>query len=312
MTLPPNPPQKVPYTKPALTLAQQIAKLESVGMTVADHALAQRCLQHISYYRLSAYWLYFEHPKGHAGPRFKAGTTFEDVVALYEFDRGLRLLVLDAIERIEVAIRGSWAYVLAMKAGSHGYLDGHHYSDGHKFAGNCQKLDEETERSKDTFIIHYKAKYSGPKRPPVWMASELMSFGLLSRWYALLKEPKDRQAVATPFGLDEVVFVPAVQQISNIRNTCAHHGRLWNRSLKATLKLPKRNPPDLANALNRAANDRLYNSLAFLKHLLDHADPGHNWGQRLIDHIATLQVGTEADMGFPPNWQNWKLWGGTQ
>jgi len=78
------------------------------------------------------------------------------------------------------------------------------------------------------------------------------------------------------------------------------------------LKLPKKSPPDLANALNRTANDRLYNSLAFLKHLLDQADPGHHWGQRLINHITTLQAGNVADMGFPPNWQNWKLWGGTQ
>lgn len=312
MTLPQIPPQKVPYTKPALTIAQQIAKLVAEGMIVGDAALAHHCLQHISYYRLSAYWLYFEHPKGQAGPRFKAETTFEDVIALYEFDRGLRLLVLDAVERIEVAIRGSWAYVLATKAGSHGYLDGLLYSNQHIFADNCRKLDEEADRSKDTFILHYKAKYSGPARPPVWMASELMSFGLLSRWYALLHDQKDRQAVAAPFALDETVFVPAVQHISTVRNTCAHHGRLWNRRLKATLKLPKKSPPELANALNRTANDKLYNTLSFLKYLLDRCDPMNTWGQRLIDHMATLTPGREAAMGFPADWQDWKLWGGAK
>ena len=88
-------------------------------MTIGDHALAEHCLQHISYYRLSAYWLPFENPKGQAGPRFRPGTTFEDVMALYDFDRRLRLLVLDAIERIEVAVRGSWAYQLAMLGGAH-------------------------------------------------------------------------------------------------------------------------------------------------------------------------------------------------
>jgi len=312
MTLPPTAAPKVPFNKPALTLVQQIAKLQSEGMIVADPALAQHCLQHISYYRLSAYWLYFEHPKGQQGPRFKQGTTFEDVVALYEFDRTLRLLVLDAVERIEVAIRGSWAYVLANKAGSHGYLNRHLYSSQHKFVGNCRKLDEETARSKDTFILHYKAKYSTPKRPPVWMASELMSFGLLSRWYALLKLPSDRQAVADPFGLDEVIFVPAVQQISNIRNTCAHHGRLWNRQLKATLKLPKKSPPELASALNRMVTGKLYNTLAFLQYLLGQCDPGNGWGQRLVDHMATLTAGREADMGFPADWTDFKLWGGTK
>ena len=98
MSLPPaTPSPKMPYTKPALTIAQQIAKLQGEGMAIVDPRLAQHCLQHISYYRLSAYWLFFEHPKGQAGPRFKPGTTFEEVVALYEFDRNLRLLVLDAV-----------------------------------------------------------------------------------------------------------------------------------------------------------------------------------------------------------------------
>lgn len=312
MSLSPNPPQKMPYTKPALTIVQQIAKLQSEGMVVADTALAEHCLQHISYYRLSAYWLYFEHPKGQAGPRFKPGTTFEEVVALYEFDRNLRLLVLDAVERVEVAVRGSWAYVLATKAGSHGYLNQQLYSNYHKFKGNRDKLDEETDRSKDTFILHYKAKYSEPPQPPVWMASELMSFGLLSRWYALLKDRGDRQAVSAPFTLDEKIFVPMVQHISTVRNICAHHGRLWNRKLKATLKLPKSNPPELANALNRMANDKLYNTLAFLKYLLDQCDPTNNWGQRLIAHIGTLAAGRETAMGFPAAWRDYKLWGGTK
>lgn len=312
MSLPPAPAPKVPYTKPALTIAQQIAKLQGEGMVIADPALAQHCLQHISYYRLSAYWLFFEHPKGQAGPRFKPGTTFEEVVALYEFDRNLRLLVLDAVERVEVAIRGSWAYVLATKAGAHGYLNQPLYSNYHRFKGNRDKLDEETGRSKDTFILHYKAKYSGPKRPPVWMASELMSFGLLSRWYALLKDRGDRQAVSAPFTLDEKIFVPMVQHISTVRNICAHHGRLWNRKLKATLKLPKSNPPELANALNRTANDKLYNTLAFLKYLLDQCDPTNTWGQRLIDHMETLAAGREAAMGFPADWRDYQLWGGTK
>lgn len=312
MSLPPVPPPKVPYTKPALTIAQQIAKLQGEGMAIADPALAQHCLQHISYYRLSAYWLFFEHPKGHAGPRFKPGTTFEEVVALYEFDRNLRLLVLDAIERIEVAVRGSWAYVLAHKGSGHGYLDWQLYTEPQKYSENVGALNREVSRSKDTFIKHYWFKYSGPPQPPVWMASELMSFGLLSRWYALLKDRADRQAVSAPFTLDEKIFVPMVQHISTVRNICAHHGRLWNRKLKATLKLPKSNPPELANALNRAANDKLYNTLAFLKYLLDQCDPNNTWGQRLIAHMGTLTAGRETAMGFPADWQDYKLWGGTK
>lgn len=308
----PAAPAKVPFAKPALTFAQQIAKLQGEGMVIANTILAQHCFQHISYYRLSAYWLFFEHPKGQAGPRFQPGTTHEDVVALYEFDRALRLLVLDAVERIEVAVRGSWAYQLALKNGPHGYLRTGLYSDMGKLNAKKRELTAQVNRSKDTFIIHYKTKYSGPKHPPVWMASELMSFGLLSSLYGLLKDPKDRNAIAAPFGLDEVIFGPAVQNISTVRNICAHHGRLWNQRLKATLKLPKKHPPILANALNRIANDKLYNTLAFVKYLIDGCDPNNTWGQRLIAHMATLAPGRGTDIGFPPDWRDYKLWGGTK
>jgi Abi-like protein len=95
------------FGKPALTIAQQLAHLQTEGMAVADPARAEHWLRHVSYYRLSAYWLPFEHPKGHGGPRFLPGTTFETISALYEFDRHLRLHLLSAIERIEVAIRGA-------------------------------------------------------------------------------------------------------------------------------------------------------------------------------------------------------------
>jgi abortive infection bacteriophage resistance protein len=75
------------YSKPTLTYTQQIAHLRANGMIVADEPAAEAWLRHVSYYRLSAYWLYFEHPKGQAGPRFLPGTTFERVTALYDFDR---------------------------------------------------------------------------------------------------------------------------------------------------------------------------------------------------------------------------------
>jgi abortive infection bacteriophage resistance protein len=301
---------KPPYNKPALSIADQINKLIGLGMTVADRPLTEHCLQHISYYRLSAYWLPFENPKRQAGQRFKSGTTFESVIALYDFDRKLRLLVLDAIERIEVAVRGSWAYQMAMRGGAFSYVDAAHYADTDKFKRNGGALDREVRRSKDTFIRHYKAKYAGPARPPVWMAAELLSFGSLSQWYAALKEPKVRQSIAAPFDIDERIFVTFVHQLAIVRNICAHHSRLWNRILDVAFKLPKKNPPDLAAALNRQDPTRVYNSFAMLQFLLSKADPSNDWGKRLSDLMATLPTGRSTEMGFPTDWKRLKIWGG--
>ena len=91
------------YTKPPLTHAQQLDQLLERGMVCTHHAQALHCLDHLNYYRLGAYWLPFE--SSHSTHAFKPGTRLEDVLNLYVFDRELRLLVLDAIERVEVSVR---------------------------------------------------------------------------------------------------------------------------------------------------------------------------------------------------------------
>jgi hypothetical protein len=102
---------KRPFTKPATTQEEQVALLQKRGMIIDDVQAACFHLQHINYYRLGAYWLPFE--VNHATHDFKAGTNFTTVLTLYNFDRELRLLVIDALERIEVSMRTQWTYYMA-------------------------------------------------------------------------------------------------------------------------------------------------------------------------------------------------------
>ena len=95
--------------------------LQARGMAIADPSEALFYLQHLNYYRLGAYWLPFE--ADHSTHQFRPGTRFDDVLNLYMFDRELRLLVLDAIERSEVSLRGQWAFHLAHQHGVHAHLD---------------------------------------------------------------------------------------------------------------------------------------------------------------------------------------------
>ena len=113
--------EKVKYNKPPTTYEQQIQLLEQRGMLVPDKPSAQHYLSHINYYRLGAYWLPFE--ADHDNHSFQKGTNFDQVLDLYVFDRELRLLVMDAIERIEVSIRTQWAYHFSHKYGPHALLD---------------------------------------------------------------------------------------------------------------------------------------------------------------------------------------------
>ena len=210
---------RTPYQKPALTLNQQIDHLRSKGMAIANEAWAKEQLLHISYYRLSAYWLPFEHPKIRQSPGhcFQPDTEFNTVIALHEFDRELRHLVLEAIEAVEISVRGNWAYQMAILGDGHSYLDPAYYRYTDKFHQNRQRLQDEVNRSKERFIIHYLREYT-PNLPPVWMVSEILSFGSLSHWYANLKEASVRRAIANPYKLDESVFKTLIHHLRYLSN----------------------------------------------------------------------------------------------
>ena len=191
------------FSKPSLNLDQQIAQLRDNGMAIPDEERARYWLTHVSYYRLSAYWLHFERSKDEPGPRFKPGTDFDTVTALYDFDRVLRRLVMRGTEHVEVALRGSWAYQLATLDHGHSYLDAGLYYERKQFHDNLAKLAKDVGESNETYIDHYRKTYRDPALPPVWMVAEMMSFGQLSRWYSSLADRSLRNRIAVPLGLTE-------------------------------------------------------------------------------------------------------------
>lgn len=296
------------FEKPAVSVPDQIELLKRRGMIVGDEAQAQHYLNFISYYRLRAYWLPFEVPAANNGDyAFRDGTTFEDVLTLYIFDRELRLLVLDAIERVEVALRAQWAHHMAMSHGPHGYLEQGHYSVIRHHAKDVTDLEKEFNRSDDAFAIHYRDKYDSPKLPPVWMAAEVMSFGLLSKFYSNLKTRADRKAIADPFTLDEAVVTSFAHHISTVRNICAHHGRLWNKRFTVTMTVPKY-PAKLPVAMRDADPRYLHNTLVMLDYLLALIAPDNEWKQRLVALIDGCPLADPASMGFPADWRARAVW----
>jgi len=180
---------KLPYTKPPLTIKQQISQLQKRGMVFEDTTQAAHYLSQINYYRLTAYWLSFE--SDHATHAFQPGTSFEQVLNLYIFDRELRLLVLDAIERIEVSIRTQLSFQLGHRYGAHPHLKSTLFKTSWDHARQVSNLTKEACRSKETFIQHLLAKYSD-SLPPIWAVVEIMTLGQLSKWYANVKSESPR------------------------------------------------------------------------------------------------------------------------
>lgn len=308
------------FIKPALSLSQQVQKWQARGLAVPDTARAMHYLKMIGYYRFSAYTLPFQ---VHAPNKpFQPGTTFEQVLALYVFDRELRLHVMDAIERIEVAVRSCLINHMCVKHGAHWFMDAVHFKPlittrpGRVTGFDHRKFLDQVEKElgipaggraprrphNEVFINHYYTKYTNPYLPPSWMVFELLSIGSLSMVYANLKDVKDRAAVAATFGIDEQVLVTWLHSLSYLRNLCAHHCRLWNRQMVIKPLVARKHSAFLLS------NDRFYAMAVLLWELLRTIAPDSIWHKRLSDLFVQFPTVPSAAMGFPANWKNQPFW----
>ncbi len=299
------------FRKPALSTAQQVDLLVRRGMQVADRLDAERHLEHINYYRLRAYWLPFERAGTSDGDhRFVDGTSFETVLAIYDFDRRLRLLLIDAIERIEISLRTRLANVLSLRHGPFVHGEPTHFLKL-EFWQRCRdELLKEYRRSHETFAAHYRDEYPELATPPLWVACELMTLGHLSRWLQNIRTPADRQAIADAYGLDERALVSFAHHLTIVRNHCAHHGRIWNRRFTLKMQIPAKKPAGLSASFHSDKDRYVYNTLTMLAFLLHRVSPASEWPRRVMDLISTMpEISTET-MGFPADWRRRPVWAG--
>jgi abortive infection bacteriophage resistance protein len=293
---------KPPYQKSALTHNEQIELLWKRGMIIDDDSITLRTMQHYNYYRLSGYWLAFK-IDGDKDDNFKPQTEFSEVLRIYEFDRRLRLIILDAIERIEVSVRAQWSYHIGHIYGAHGYLNDKIFNPNN-YQRNMESLTKEIDRADEIFIQHFKEKYSD-RYPPIWAVCEIMSLGLLSRWYKSLQPKKIRQSIADIYQIDDTVLQSWLRHLLVIRNICAHHSRLWNRKFSGILpKLPKKNP-NLSNAF--VSNASLYNSLIVLLHMTQIIPQSSEWSDSLRN-LLKQHPDYLKTMGFPDDWSERSIW----
>lgn len=296
------------FVKPALSIDEQIDLLRRRGLRLDDPDAARHTLAHISYYRLRAYWQPLEAAQiDHSDRIFRPGARFEDVVAHYVFDQRLKLLLMDAIERVEIALRARWGHQLAMRYGSHAYLDGDMFSCQARHAKCVRLLREEVARSHEPFVRDYAQTFSDPDLPPIWIISEVLTFGQLSQWVDNLRHRSDRQAIARAFGFDEVVLCAFVHHLAMVRNVCAHHGRVWNRRFTIRMKLPAR-PSVIADWFNAEQDSRIYNTLLMLGLILERICPESKWTHRLLGLVDSSPTAMQVDMGFPQRWRVLPLW----
>ena len=296
------------YAKPPLSIADQIQKWENRGLIITDKEYVARHLSNISFYRFRAYTYPFQNNHLLDQP-FRPNITFEQILRYYGFDRELRLIVLDAIERIEVALRTQIIYQYAISEGSHWPGNATLYTNHGRFVHDWNTMQIEIRRSTEEFIKHYKRTYTSPVDPPSWMSLEVSSLGLLSKLFENLKTCPEKRAIARHFGLGSPdILASWMHTYSNIRNICAHHGRLWNRILTKSPVLPKR--PLATPWLTQVGvpSNKLYINLCMMLYVLQQISPGHSIKDELRSLLSAYPEIQTAQMGFSSTWQEEALW----
>ncbi len=283
------------YTKPPTTFKGQLQILKDRGLIVKDESKTIDILQNISYYRLSAYFIPFQSEVD----KFNQNTTIDDVITLYEFDRHLRDLLWDAIESVEISVRTQVTYHLAHTYGAFGYRDSQNFNSKFDHSKWLEKLKKNVKASKEVFIKHFFERYEEVSLP-IWMATEILSFGQLSNLFYGLKKADKQSISREKYGLDQSIISSWIHTLVYIRNLCAHHSRIWNRILAIKPVIPRKD-----TEWNNINNKKIFSVLLVIKRLMCMSDEWEEWRASFLTMMGKFPNVNIKSMGFPDNWEEY-------
>ncbi|BBG58347.1 Abi family protein [Providencia rustigianii] len=279
--------------KPHKEYAEQLDLLLERGMQIADRDRAIKKLTQVGYYRLSGFWYISrvivtgDDGLSRRTDQFLAGTTFENAYDLYLFDKKLRLLMLDALERIEIHIRSVIAHEIGrldpLAYRNSSFINPKFTSDTNsKFDQWLVALDGKIKASRDECICWHREQ---KKEIPFWVAVETWDFGQMSKYYTMLKGGL-QQKITRRFDIDNTrLFANWLNGLNILRNRCAHHSRIWNRKY-ISLMMPK---IDYFDSLisNNIQKERVYGLICIIWYLVKRIAPNSNWLRQVADLIDT-------------------------
>lgn len=294
------------YTKKPIDFATQLIMLKSRGLLIDDEVLAEEQLHSISYFRLANYLRPMEQDA--ATHIFKQNSHFEDAIKLYMFDKNLRVLVFNAIQDIEIALRTRVIHYFSMAHGAFWFMDATLFKDASIFANCLENIKVELKRSKEDFIQEHFAKYDNPQYPPSWKTMEVISFGTLSKLFCNFNDVKVKKAIARSFNLPQYTYLENwIKCAAVLRNCCAHHARIWNRRFPTIPKLPETLPADwICKKPQRPV--KIYGQLCCLAYLEQSINPNGSFKTKLIELLSAYPHTDLRAMGFTKEWQSEAIW----
>lgn len=306
-------------------------------MEVSEKTLV-RHLQNVGYYRLSGYWYIFREKDAISGiitDDFRPDTSFRKIWRIYRFDRKLRFLLIDAIERIEVALRTRLVQYFSENHGPFAYANCDSFPKWKEHSKTIKTMEiragmrkPAAHRSKgkirEQFIKHFTETYCNAHLP-MWMAVELMDFGTLS-FFITHSDRCVKKKIADDLDIPVGVFDSWMRCLNTVRNTCAHHCRVWNRTWGTAPQIPGSNlQPNWyffsdsmgtwTKPIHRQETCQLEQNktgiiLFICRYLLKIFIPRSKWHNRVNKLFADFSdLPTDSHhMGLPFSWKTHPLW----
>lgn len=277
-------------------------------MRFRDEPNAPHYLKNISYYRLKGYWWDLQIDDNH---NLKPGTYFEDIVDRYNFDRHLKLILFDAIERIEIALRTKMIYHISCSYGGLWYDDANLFNDKLLHQQLLSVLQSEFDRSQEIFIKDHRRRLAN-EQADAWKILEVASMGTLSKIYKNIKHQlPEKSIIAQEMGLNLHTELSSwLEAITYARNIIAHHSRLWSRSMvkKPTERINNPRSDWFSHNLLPVQSKKPFLIISTMLYLCNQVTPGHQIKVKLLELFNNNPNVPIYKLGFLNNWNTQPIW----
>lgn len=242
---------------------------------------------------------------------YKESASFDKVMMVYRFDKGLRMMLFNEIEKIEVAVKCAIVNIGCEMTGDPFWItEVRNFSNPIKYKRTIHLIEEELNHTKEDFINHFKKTYSN-QFPPAWILMEILPFGVVTNIYANIKNKRIKKRISQSFELQVAPFESWLTIIAVTRNSCGHHARIWNRifSIRATI------PAKMSRPWLTLQTDplRVYFDMCIIKYFLDIISPDNDMLAKMQSLFSEYHEVDLGALGFPSgDWQSEPLWNSRQ
>ena len=310
---------------PALNVKEQISLLKEKGLIITDENFAEYWLSHVSYFRIKNYSYAFKDYQERDG-NYLPDTKFEQIVDLYLLDRKLKLIIFEAIENIEVAVKTQISNIFSYSYGQYWYREPNFFLSMNEQRKNMKEndepksfnkyfdhdfflkeIDEECKNPDEIFLANYMKNYH-PPYPPSWMLMEILTFGKISILYENLKPCVEKTSIHDNFNLTKKHFTSWLHCFTYIRNKCVHHARLVYKSVKFQPALPEKTSRRFILEQHLVSTDTIYAVLCCLQFMLNTCNNKSAFKNNVTKLIVDFPNIDYQKLGFTPNWRDEPLW----